>query len=66
MVQKAGRMGASVVISRTSPSTLSVKMAEQLGITLIGYAKSRRFTVYAHPERILSIPTGETIKREVT
>lgn len=61
MIQKAGRMGASIVISRTSPSTLSVQMAERMGITLIGYARGGRFTVYAHAERILPIPVSEQL-----
>lgn len=54
MVQKAARIGASVVISRTAPSSLSIEMAEQAGITLIGYARRDRFTVYSHPERVIS------------
>lgn len=57
MMQKAARMGVSLVISRTSPSSLSVKMADQSGITLIGYARRDRFTVYTHAERVLSIAT---------
>jgi FdhD protein len=61
MIQKAGRIGAPMIISRTSPSTLSVQMAQQMGITLIGYARKGRFTVYAHPERILTIPMVENI-----
>lgn len=65
MIQKAGRMGALMVVSRTSPTTLSVHMAEDQGITLIGYARGDRFTVYTHPERILAVRTGENIKREV-
>ena len=52
MMQKATRLGASVVISRTSPSSISVKLAEKYGITLIGYAKRHRFNVYTHAERI--------------
>jgi FdhD protein len=56
MIQKAGRIGAGVVISRTSPSSLSVQMADELGITLIGYARRDRFTIYSHPEGILSAP----------
>ena len=56
MIQKAGRIGAGVVISRTSPSSLSVQMADEMGITLIGYARRDRFTIYAHPEGILSVP----------
>lgn len=52
MLQKASRLGAEVLISRTSPSSLSIQMAERMGITLIGYARRNRFNVYAHPERI--------------
>lgn len=58
MIQKAGRMGAMMVISRTSPTTLSVEMSNRIGITLIGYARPEHFTIYAHPERILSISIG--------
>jgi FdhD protein len=54
MLQKAARLGAAVVISRTSPSSLSIELAEKWGVTLIGYARRNRFNVYAHPERILS------------
>ncbi len=64
MIQKAERIGAAMVISRTSPSSLSVQMAKKLGITLIGYARRDRFTVYTHPERILSSPVGEKINSE--
>ncbi len=52
MIQKAARIGAAVVISRTSASSLSVTLAEQWGITLIGYARHDQFIVYTHPERI--------------
>jgi FdhD protein len=53
MIQKAARIGAPIVISRTSASSLSVKLAEKWGITLLGYAHRDQFIVYAHPERIL-------------
>ena len=52
MMQKAARLGASVVISRTSPSSISVELAEKYGIMLIGYAKRHRFNVYTLAERI--------------
>jgi FdhD protein len=57
MMQKAARLGASIVISRTAPSSLSIDIAEQAGITLIGYARRDRFTVYCHPERVVTDPT---------
>jgi FdhD protein len=53
MLQKAVRMGARVIASRTSPSSLSIELAEAWGITLIGYARRARFNLYATPERIL-------------
>ncbi len=53
MMQKAVKLGVSVVISRTSPSSMSVTLAEQQGITLIGYVKRHRFNLYTHPERVI-------------
>jgi len=53
MIQKAAKIGASIVISRTSPSSLSVEIAEKAGITLIGYARRDRFIIYTHPERVI-------------
>lgn len=52
MIQKAARIGATVVISRTSASSLSVSLAEKWGITLIGYARHDQFIIYTHPERV--------------
>jgi FdhD protein len=52
MIQKAARIGASIVVSRTSATSLSVSLAEQWGITLIGYARGNQFVIYTHPERI--------------
>ena len=62
MLQKAARIGASFLISRTSPSSLSIHMAKDLGITVIGYARRNQFRVYSHPERI--IPNDPTNKKE--
>ena len=52
MLQKAIRMGAGIIISRTSPSSLSIDLAERWGITLIGYARRNRFILYANSDRI--------------
>lgn len=54
MMQKAARLGVAIVISRTSPSSLSIMMAEKWGITLIGYARRTSFRIYCHPYRVLS------------
>jgi len=54
MLQKAARIGASFVISRTSPSSLSIQLADMWGITLIGYARRDQFRVYTYGDRILT------------
>jgi len=55
MLQKSIRLGASVLISRTAASSLSIQMAHAWGITLIGYARRNQFRVYTHPERIVTV-----------
>ena len=52
MLQKAARLRAPILISRTSPSSLSIEMAERYGITLIGYARRHRFNVYSNSQRV--------------
>jgi len=55
MLQKALRIGTMLLISLTSPTSLSVEMAEETGITLIGYARGKKFNIYSHPQRIIDL-----------
>lgn len=55
MLQKAARLGTQYVISKTSPTSLSIKLADGWGITLIGYARRDRFKVYSHAEAIIPV-----------
>ncbi len=52
MLQKSARLGASVVVSRTSPTELAVATADALGIVLGGYVRRNGFTIYTHPKRL--------------
>jgi FdhD protein len=52
MLQKSARLNAPIIISRTSPSSLSIELAERFGITLVGYARRHRFNVYTHMHRV--------------
>ena len=45
-------MEAPVVCSRTSPTSLSVGLAEEWGLTLIGYLRRNSMNLYTHPERV--------------
>ena len=54
MVSKVARMGVPIIISRTSPTSLSIQLAQAWSITLIGYTRRRSFRVYAGAERIVA------------
>jgi FdhD protein len=54
MVQKAARMQVPIIISRTSPTSLSVQLAQAWGLTLIGYTRLDTFHVYAGGERVVA------------
>jgi FdhD protein len=47
MLLKAARMGVPVVASRTSPTEMAVGLAEQLGITVVGYLRPGGLNLYA-------------------
>jgi FdhD protein len=54
MIQKILRLRAKIVISKTTPTADAVNVAEKAGISLVGYIRENGFTIYAHPERIVS------------
>ena len=53
MISKARKMEAPIVISRTSPTALSVRLAKAWNITLIGYVRGRQLRIYAGAERVV-------------
>ncbi len=52
IVSKCAKWGVPVVASRTSPTSLAVDIAEQSGVTVVGFIRADRFNIYTHPERI--------------
>jgi FdhD protein len=47
IVQKTLAAGIPVLASVSAPSSLAVKLARELGLTLIGFLRGRRFVIYA-------------------
>ena len=53
IVQKALAAGIPILASVSAPSSLAVKLARELGLTLIGFLRGRRFVIYSSEFRCL-------------
>jgi FdhD protein len=53
MITKARKMEVPIVVSRTSPTAMSVRLAREWNMTLIGYARAPGFRIYTGAERVM-------------
>jgi FdhD protein len=52
MVQKSATVGLGMIAAVSAPTALAARVAEQSGMTLVGFARNDQHVVYANPERI--------------
>ena len=50
---KAARGNVPIIVSRSAPTELTLELAEELNICIIGFARGQNLTIYTHPERVL-------------
>jgi FdhD protein len=49
---KVARRNVPLLISKAAPTSLGVKLANDLGVTLIGFARDKRMNIYANEQRV--------------
>ena len=55
MVEKAAFIGLPMIVGLAAPSSLAIKTAEDLGVTICSFSRSERLSVYCHAERIVGV-----------
>lgn len=52
MVQKAAIANISIIFAISSATSLAIDIANRSNITLVGFCRENRVTIYTHPERL--------------
>ena len=53
IVQKAATLGIGMLAAISAPTSLAIQLAQETGVTLLGFVRQKSYVVYAHPERLL-------------
>ena len=56
LVQKAAMLGVSLLATVSAPTALAVRVADTCGMTLAGFVRDERMTLYTHPGRVTHRP----------
>jgi len=57
MVQKAAFVGVTLLAAISAPTGLAIRLANEAGLTLIGFAREDQHVIYTHPQRLTHPPT---------
>ena len=52
ILMKVSKIGCEIVLSKSAPTELALSLAEQLGITTIGFIRNESLNIYTHPKRV--------------
>ena len=52
MVQKTAWVGITLLAAVSAPTGLAIRLANETGLTLIGFARDDQYVIYTHPQRL--------------
>ncbi len=52
MVQKASSVGITLLAAISAPTGLAIQLAEECGLTLVGFTRNENHVIYTHPHRL--------------
>jgi FdhD protein len=53
IVTKVAKIGCEVVLSKSAPTEMALELAEELGMTTVGFIRNNALNVYTRPDRIV-------------
>jgi FdhD protein len=64
IVLKVAGRNVPIIASKSAPTDLGVKLADNLGVTLVGFVRGKRMNVYTHAGRISEAPSCHSERSE--
>ena len=52
VILKVAKIKCGVVLSKSAPTELALRLAKELGITVVGFIRNQALNIYTNPERI--------------
>jgi FdhD protein len=59
LTQKAVLAGIPMLAAVSAPSSLAAELAEEAGLTLVGFVRGQTMNVYTHPDRMIWSTNGQ-------
>ena len=53
VLTKVSKIGVGIVLSKSAPTDLALRLAEDLNITAVGFIRRGGFNIYSHPNRVI-------------
>jgi FdhD protein len=53
MLQKTAFFGIGLLVAISAPTGLAIRLAQEAGVTLVGFARNENHVIYTHPQRLI-------------